>query len=190
LFPLHGRKRHPYLFLKKYLSEQAGKLPVSPEELERVTAALKKWADAALEGHLNQKETTLDAEFLQTIFGEALGYKSITDSPADYHREKNPSIPDTGIADGALGLFSSGKGVAPTVVIELKGADVDLDHDKSAGRTPVQQCWDYLNNLPDTQWGIVTTSRAHRAFTKSSPSTTSSTPTACANFIISSRRTA
>ena len=26
---------------------------------------------------------------------------------------------------------------------------------KFAGRTPVQQCWDYLNALPKCPWGIV-----------------------------------
>ena len=40
-------------------------------------------------------------------------------------------------------------------VIELKGADADLDHDRFNGRTPVQQCWDYLNALPGCPWGIV-----------------------------------
>ena len=39
--------------------------------------------------------------------------------------------------------------------MELKSADVNLDRDKFNGRTPVQQCWDYLNALPDCPWGIV-----------------------------------
>ena len=81
LFPEANRKRHPRLFLPKYLAEEAERLPIPPAELERVTAALKQWADAAVQGHLGQKETTLDAEFLQKIFGEALGYKSVSESP-------------------------------------------------------------------------------------------------------------
>jgi hypothetical protein len=44
---------------------------------------------------------------------------------------------------------------SPVAVIERKGAKVDLDRDKSNGRTAVQQCWDYLNALPDCPWGIV-----------------------------------
>ena len=43
----------------------------------------------------------------------------------------------------------------PVAVIELKGAKTDLDRDKFNGRTAVQQCWDYLNALPDCPWGIV-----------------------------------
>ena len=40
-------------------------------------------------------------------------------------------------------------------MIELKGAAANLDRDKFNGRTPVQQCWDYLNALPECPWGIV-----------------------------------
>ncbi len=40
-------------------------------------------------------------------------------------------------------------------VIELKGPAANLDADKFNGRTAVQQCWDYLNALPDCPWGIV-----------------------------------
>jgi hypothetical protein len=155
LFTFHGRKRHPHLFLQKQLEDEANQFMVEKAELERVAAVLSKWADAAYEGHLAHKETELDAEFMQVIFGNALNYKSISESPNDYHREKNPTIAGAGIADAALGLFISGQQATPTVVVELKGADTDLDHDKPGGRTPVQQCWDYLNNLPDTSWGIV-----------------------------------
>ena len=35
------------------------------------------------------------------------------------------------------------------------GPAVDLDRDRFKGRTPVQQLWDYLNNVPDCPWGIV-----------------------------------
>jgi hypothetical protein len=155
LFTFHGRKRHPHLFLQKQLEDEANQLMVEPAELERVAAVLSKWADAAYDGHLVHKETELDAEFMQVVFGNALNYKSISESPNDYHREKNPTIAGAGIADATLGLFVSGQPPNPTVVVELKGADTDLDHDKFSGRTPVQQCWDYLNNLPDTSWGIV-----------------------------------
>ncbi len=169
LFPLANRKKHPRLFLPKYLAEEADQLMIPPAELERATAALNQWADAAADGHLKQKETSLDAEFLQKIFGEALNYRSVTESPDDYHREKNPTVAGAGIADGALGLFASGKNISPSVIIELKGASTDLDHDKINGRTPVQQCWDYLNQLPDTQWGIVSNYVTIRLYHKGSP---------------------
>lgn len=169
LFPQANRRRHPRLFLPKYLTEEANRLVIEPAELERVTAILANWAHAAMDGHLAQKETSLDAEFLQKILGEALNYKSVTESPNDYHREKNPSVPGAGVADGALGHFASGKTIAPTAVIELKGASTDLDHDKPGGRTPVQQCWDYLNQLPETPWGILSNYETVRLYHKGSP---------------------
>jgi hypothetical protein len=169
LFPNLVKRKHPRLFLQKYLKEDADKFPVDDAELERVGTILKQWAMLAKDGHLDRKETELDAEFLQKIFGDALGYRSVSESPLDYHREKNPTIAGAGIADGALGLFVSGKNVPPRVVIELKGALVDLDHDKPAGRTPVQQCWDYLNQLPDTPWGIVSNYATIRLYHKSHP---------------------
>ena len=82
-------------------------------------------------------------------------------SPAIFLEQEAPTIEvslDVGaeaIADGALGHFQAGKQNSPLVIIELKGSDADLDHDKFNGRTPVQQCWDYLNALPACPWGIV-----------------------------------
>ncbi len=169
LFPDLHRKKHPRLFLPKYLADEARDLPVDPAALQRVTVALSRWADAAAEGRLSEKETQLDAEFLQKIFGDALGYKSVTETGDVYHWQKNPTVPGAGIADGSLGQFVSGKDIAPTVIIELKGAKTDLDHDKFNGRTPVDQCWDYLNQLPDTQWGIVSNYIAIRLYHKGSP---------------------
>ena len=101
------------------------------------------------------KETSLDADFLREVFGEALHYRSATQSPEAYELERNFTIPGVGAADGALGNFLAGAPRSPLVVVELKSADVDLDRDKFNGRTPVQQCWDYLNALPDCPWGIV-----------------------------------
>src|ERR1700728_1602037 len=77
--------RHLRLFLAKYLAEEAHQFPIEPAALEKVTAVLGRWADAADAGRLDEKETELDAEFLQTIFGEALGYKSLTESADGYN---------------------------------------------------------------------------------------------------------
>ena len=93
LFAIANKKKHPRLFLAKYLTEEADRLMVGEAEMERVAVVLKKWADAAIAGHLDKKETSLDGDFLAIIFGEALGYKTSTDSPNDFHREKNPTIP-------------------------------------------------------------------------------------------------
>jgi hypothetical protein len=56
----------------------------------------------------------LDASFLLEIFGDALGYKTATQSPAKYHLERNFTVPGIGTADGALGEFSRGTYPAPS----------------------------------------------------------------------------
>jgi hypothetical protein len=169
LFIDAARRRHRHLFLPKLLQEMSARPAIDGQDLEKARMLLNQWADLAEAGHLNQKETSLDAEFLEKIFGDALGYKSVTESPNDYHREKQFAVPGAGTADGALGSFVSGKNVAPTAIIELKGADTDLDHDKFKGRTPVQQCWDYLNQLPSTPWGIVSNYVTIRLYHRDSP---------------------
>ncbi len=163
------RRRHPQLILAKLLAERANVWFADPGSLSTANAVLSRWADLAESHALDHKEVSLDAEFLRVIFCEALGYKSRTDSPEAYQLERQFSVPGGGAADGALGRFKSGEPLKPLAVIECKGITVDLDHDKSSGRTPVQQLWDYLNELPETPWGILSNYRAVRLYHRDSP---------------------
>ena len=149
------RRRRTRLILPKLLRDEATKTRYRSDDRDQAFEIIKKWADLENQGVLAKKETSLNAEFLHEVFGAALGYRSATDSPEEYEQEREFPVPSVGHADGALGQFCSGKELSPTVVIELKGANVDLDHDRSNGRTAVQQCWDYLNGFPDCPWGIV-----------------------------------
>ncbi|OYV88396.1 MAG: hypothetical protein B7Z73_08595, partial [Planctomycetia bacterium 21-64-5] len=151
---LAHRKRRP-LFLQRFLAEEADKPRFRLASDGPAFQVIAKWADLQAQGHLFRKETALDADFLIDVFGKALGYRQATDSPEKYELERNFTVPGVGTADGALGNFSSGAALNPLVVIELKSADVDLDRDRFNGRTPVQQCWDYLNAFPACPWGIV-----------------------------------
>lgn len=151
---LAQRRRRP-LFLQRYLAEEADKPRYRQACQGQPLKIIEKWADLEAQGYLFRKETALDADFLIDVFGKALGYRQATDSPEKYELERNLTVPAVGTADGALGNFSPAAPLLPLVVIELKSADVDLDRDRFNGRTPVQQCWDYLNAFPDCPWGIV-----------------------------------
>ncbi len=140
-----------------------------PAALSAATAALKRWADLAESHALDHKEVSLDAEFLRVIFCDGLGYKSRTDSPAAYQLERQFTVPGGGAADGALGRFKTDEPLRPLALIECKAIAADLDHDKSNGRTPVQQLWDYLNEMPDVPWGILSNYRAIRLYHRDSP---------------------
>ncbi len=150
----HSQRRRS-LFIPRLLREEAENKYHQGTEQDKAYTIIEHWADLESQGHLARKETSLDAEFLHEIFGDALGYRTVTNSPSDYNLDRAFTIPGTGLVDGALGHFSSNRSVTPIAVIELKSADVNLDRDKSNGRTPVQQCWDYLNALPNCPWGIV-----------------------------------
>ena len=138
MFVESKRRRHR-LFLPKILAEEADRPFLEGADRDRAHKILLQWADLADRGQLNHKETALDADFLEKIFGDALGYRSVTESPNDYHRERQYFVPGAGPADGALGRFPAQKD-KPVAVIELKGAETDLDHDRFDGRTPVRQC--------------------------------------------------
>ncbi len=144
------------LFIRAFLIEESKKRAhLYGDELGRAHAILHKWADLETRGALARKETSLDAEFLGEIFSDALGYAPATTAAATYQLERQFAVPGVGTADGALGAFSVGQPPAPVAIIELKSANVNLDTDRSSGRTPVQQLWDYLNATPDCPWGIL-----------------------------------
>ena len=141
------RRRRP-LILPRYLKEEGDKLKHRGIDLEKAHQVILRWASLEAEGHLRRKETSLDADFLNEVFGEALGYKTATQSPKQYQLERQYSVSGVGTADGALGHFGPESSQSPTAVIELKDAETDIDRDKFNGRTPVQQCWDYLIAIP------------------------------------------
>ena len=169
LFPDLKRK-HPHLILPRLLTERATENPFDPARLQVGQDALRRWAELATGAALTAKETALDAEFLKVIFGEALGYRGRTDTPDAFQIERQFPVPEAGYADAALGTFVAGQPLGqPAVVVECKGIKTDLDHDKSNGKTAVEQLWGYLDQLPDTPFGILTNYLVIRLYHHGSP---------------------
>lgn len=123
---------------------------------EEAHKILVKWADLETSGKLfRMKETSLEGEFLSQVFGQALGYTLFSENLSQWQVQAKFAVPG-GEADAAIGLFSTEGENVPRAVIELKGPKVDLDRHRHRGRSPVQQCWDYLYALPPKCcWGIV-----------------------------------
>jgi hypothetical protein len=148
------RRRH--LFLPIIMEEASRDYRLRTAERDAAYEIIRKWWQLAKEGKLNRKETSIDDRFLSEVFGQALGYRGVTEAPADYERERQFSVPGVGPCDGALGVFPPAHPDSVRVVIELKDAQTHLDRDRSNGRTAVQQLWDYLNAMPPScVWGIV-----------------------------------
>lgn len=142
------------LILRRYIEKEATRHDLQ-EDAEAAHAIILRWADLESSGKLQAiKETQLQGDFLREVFGDALGYTRRTEGAPDWHLEQHRAYANC-TPDAVIGKFSQAGGQPPLAVIELKGPKVHLDRDRSSGRTAVQQCWDYLNHLPETPWGIV-----------------------------------
>ncbi|MBN2211597.1 MAG: N-6 DNA methylase [Sedimentisphaerales bacterium] len=154
--PSHFGERRAYrnLFLPRFLSGEANDERLRTNQQQKAYEILCKWAELETSGKLaRRKETSLEGEFITEVFGQALGYALFSENAPSWDIEAKYQV-NGGEADAAIGLFAP-TARRPRVVIELKGPRVNLDRDRFNGRTAVQQCWDYLNALPECPWGIV-----------------------------------
>jgi hypothetical protein len=148
-------RRRSSLFLPKYLQKEANDFRLRDEAQGQAHQIIVRWAELETSGKLeNRKETTLQPEFLTEVFGQALGYTLFSKNLPHWNLEPQFTV-NAGQADAAIGLFEHGQERMPVAVIELKPPKTNVDRDRFNGRTPVQQCWDYLNELPECPWGIV-----------------------------------
>ncbi|HMN95799.1 MAG TPA: N-6 DNA methylase [Phycisphaerales bacterium] len=162
--PLAQRRRRKPLFLPKLLARAGSSKQLRGEDFDRARTILARWAGLDESGKLAvHKETALDANFINEVLGDALGYVLNTAGTAHHDLEHKLTVPDCGTADAAIGQFPSNP---PTVaaVIEFKDAETDLDRDRFNGRTAVQQLWDYLAALPACPWGILSNFRTIRLY--------------------------
>jgi hypothetical protein len=165
--PLHngdGRNRR-LLFLPQLLRRESDDLTIrGTEQYQKAFEIVKKWADLETSGKLGtKKETSLQGEYLNEVFGTALGYTLFSENLEHWNLETNFSI-NGSFADGALGIFQKEPKGSPIAVIELKGPNANLDRDRFSGRTAVQQCWQYMNSLLGCTWGIVSNYRSIRIY--------------------------
>ncbi len=147
-----------------------------PQDMEARHQKLGMWIAALQTGTLDEvKEVSLHGSFLNDIFQDVLGYRSVIQGAGKFweiHAEQTISD-GGGAADGAIGFFTAtenakgkvklqGKVIAP---IELKGAKNDLDR-PAPGRTEsaVDQGWRYANYTPDCRWIIVSNYRELRLY--------------------------
>jgi hypothetical protein len=149
------RRDHPRLILPKLLDKATIDFRLSQKEEAAVHAIILKWADMESRGRLSARtETESEGEFLAEVFGQVLGYTLFSEDRDDWELRPRFPVPG-GTADAAIGKFREKGEQALHALVELKGPTVNVDRDRTGGRTPVQQCWDYLNARPDCPWGIV-----------------------------------
>ena len=140
------------IFAPKYLATHPFDLDHVPDLDQRV-AALAQWQANLRSGRVHRaKEEALQADFLNLIFGQVLGYDH-QDAHLWYLEKEQKSSTDGTKADGALGYFRqlAGQRTADVrVVIELKDARADLDKPQNRAadrRTPVEQAFSYASKV-------------------------------------------
>ncbi len=152
---LGDNRQERRLFLPTLIHEESLQSHLSGSARDHAYEIICKWAKLEATGKLQKKkETTLEGEFLTEVFGEALGYTLFSENKDHWDIQAKYTV-NGGIADAAIGFFEHDGRSVPGAVIELKGPTANLDRDRFNGRTAVQQCWDYLYELPDCHWGIV-----------------------------------
>ena len=150
-----GNGRRQCLILPKYLTSASSDVRLQGAAHRNAYEIIIKWADLESSGKLfKMKETSLEGEFLVEVFGKALGYTLFSENLPQWQLRPKFAVQD-GEADAAIGFFSPKENDPPRVLIELKGPKIDLDRHRSRHRTPVEQCWAYLDAVPQCPWGIV-----------------------------------
>ena len=102
----HDRRnrRQRALFIPRFLTEAAAKQQLTGESQDKAYEIAIRWADRETNGQLNQdKETTIDTQFLDQLFGEGLGYRVKTKSPDAWELGHKIPVAGVGIADGPWG---------------------------------------------------------------------------------------
>jgi len=163
------------LFLPDLVQQLARNKQIDANRRDHAHPAFKKWAKDLKQGVLQQlHETQVEQDFNHVLL-RGLGYTTQSDVASDQPWTLSPkwNVPGSGEVDAALGKFrldeSGCLSAEPLVMVELKGAKVDLDRKMPTRNiTPVQQVWNYLNASESAQWAIDVT-RIRRAPGRADP---------------------
>ena len=146
---------HPRVIEKKLKSTEA--VPSAH------AAVLGAWATSLAAG-VYDSETQNDAEFIQRILIEILGYVGSSGGSA-WTVAKNQPV-GSGNVDVALGKFAAAANPQILAPFELKGAKTkDLDATMPGrNKSPVQQAWEYAMDAKGAQWVLVSNYREIRLY--------------------------
>src|SRR5208337_1239850 len=134
------------LFLPDLVQQIARNKQIDANRREQAHPAFRKWAKDLNQGVLQQlHETQVEQDFNHVLL-RGLGYTTQSDVASDQPWTLTPkwNVPGSGEVDAALGKFrldeSGCLSGEPLVMVELKGAKVDLDRKMPTRNiTPVQQ---------------------------------------------------
>lgn len=150
---------YPILFTEKYLDDKFSFNDFAVPNVDAKIKVLQQWETEIRNRTIySKKEEQLQADFLNDIFGEVLGY-AYKRGLKEYNLEKEEKSKTDGTKpDGVLGFLTvESKDIR--VVIELKDAYTNLDHKqnrKNDNRTPVEQAFSYVaKSGGNCKWVVV-----------------------------------
>lgn len=145
---------HPTIIEKH--TNQYSEIPANHLEI------ISSWKKGLREGRYD-RETSHDAEFIQRIMIDVLGYRGSSDGES-YDLQKNQPV-GSGNVDVALGVFS-GENIQIVAPFELKGAKTHNLDAVMPGRnkTPVQQAWEYAMDAKGAKWVLVSNYKLIRLY--------------------------
>lgn len=125
--------------------------------IEKKCKVLYQWYQDLESGKVLQRtEEQQKSEFLDKVFGVALGYKG---TAKEWKLEKEFTFEDRSIADGLLGFFGVNQKPSIKVAIEIKKLDINLDKPQAQRKdnfTPVEQGFHYAYQAKETcKWIVV-----------------------------------
>lgn len=150
---------YPILFTEKYLNDKFPFNDFVVPDADAKIKVLQQWETEIRNRTIyNKKEEQLQADFLNDVFGEVLGY-AYKRGLEEYNLEKEEKSKTDGTKpDGVLG-FLTAESKDIRVVIELKDAYTNLDHKqnrKNDSRTPVEQAFSYVaKSGGNCKWVVV-----------------------------------
>jgi hypothetical protein len=152
----------------QYVTEMRGR--TIPQEAARAKA-LKKWVDA-LAGASMAKESELEQAFNQKVLCEVLGYELYPGATASAWPKPPSNVTGIrGVPDVALGKLEPDTEPEFLAVLELKTPGTDLNEPQARERalTPVQQAFEYGEQVLGVRWVLVSDMRIIRLYSVESP---------------------
>ncbi|MCS6822051.1 MAG: BREX-1 system adenine-specific DNA-methyltransferase PglX [Microscillaceae bacterium] len=148
------------IFSEKFYREKKAEIDFFFNNLphaEQKCQILWEWYKDLQSGKVQQRtEEQQKSEFLDKIFGKALGYEG---NEQKWFLEKEYTFANRSTADGVLGFFGVNTTPIVKVAIEIKRLEVNLDRPQAQRQdnfTPVEQGFYYASQAKDTcEWVIV-----------------------------------
>ena len=162
----HNNYKNNNLFSPIQLSEKLKQYDFPQEIVAKSQEIFSRWNNFLLSGKQGEKQ--LQADFLNEIFGDVLGYSHKRDDVSieiNLEKEEKTEL-DAQKPDGILGFFTSVSKDC-RVIIELKDQKNNLDKKQNRdkdNRTPVEQAFGYVSKYQGVEFVIVSNFKEIRLY--------------------------